>query len=62
MTYPQLYACATVLMLAVVASFGLLAYVMDIITIPGPDQIVIEYNRPVHVHRALPAQYAGAIR
>jgi len=50
MSYRQLYACAAVLMLSIVASFGLMAYVLDIVSLPSPASVAVEYNRPHHIH------------
>ena len=50
MTYRQLYACAAVLMLSIVASFGLMAYVLDIVSLPSPASVAVEYTRPHHIH------------
>ena len=53
MTYRQLYLCCFLLMLSIVGSFGLLAVALDIVSLPDPAQIVVEYARPHHVHAHL---------
>ena len=53
MSYRQLYACCFLLMLSIMGSFGLLAVALDIVSIPDPAMIAVEYNRPYHVHAHL---------
>lgn len=53
MSYRQLYVCCFLLMLSIVGSFGLLAVALDIVSIPDPALIAVEYNRPHHIHAHL---------
>jgi hypothetical protein len=46
MTYPQLYACAAVLMLSMVMAFGLFAWALDRIG-PRPALVPVHYASEV---------------
>ena len=37
-------------LLSLLGSLGLLAFAMDVVSMPDPMQIKVEYARPYHVH------------
>jgi hypothetical protein len=52
MSYPQLYTCAGILTLSMVASAWLLMWAIGLVSMPDPAQIAVEYSRPAHVWHA----------
>ena len=48
MTFRQVYLCTALFTLSLIGSLGLLAIAFNIVSIPNPTQIAVEYARSGH--------------